>query len=68
MKVYILMFAEPYNDKEILGTFSTLDDAYEALCNSLGPSEKIEDMEKSGDQVNISTNYNVYWIYIQTVK
>ena len=34
MKVYILMFAEPYNDKEILGTFSTLDDAFEALCNS----------------------------------
>ena len=66
MKVYIVMCVILY-EKEILGVYSTLERAYQEVYAQFGPIEKIEDVEVSDDCIEIGTNTDGYWIYINTV-
>lgn len=66
MKVYTVMTYILY-EKEILGVYSTLERAYHEVYSSFGPYEKIEDEAVSDDCIEISTNTDAYWIYINTL-
>lgn len=66
MKVYIVMCVILY-EKEILGVYSTLERAYQEVYTQFGPIEKIEDEVISDDCIEIATNTDAYWIYINTV-
>jgi len=66
MKVYTVMLYI-LREKEILGVYSTLERAYQEVKACFGPIEKIEDEVVSDDCIEISTNTDAYWIYINTV-
>lgn len=64
MKVYTVIYQEYYQTKEVLGVYSTLARAYHEVQACFSPDEKIEDEEVTDDCITISTNVDVYWIYI----
>ena len=66
MEVYTVM-VNILREKEILGVYSTLERAYQEVKACFGPIEKIEDEVVSDDCIEISTNTDGYWIYINTV-
>ncbi len=66
MKVYTVMCVILY-EKEILGVYSTLKKAYHEVHACFGLHEKIEDEVVTDECIEISTNTDAYWIYINTV-
>lgn len=67
MKVYTVIYQEYYQTTEVLGVYSTLARAYHEVQACFGPDEKIKDEEVTDDCITVSTNVDVYWIYINTV-
>ena len=67
MKVYTVIYEEYLHVKEVLGVYSTLARAYREVQACFSPDEKIKDEVITDEWVEISTNTDVYWIYINTV-
>lgn len=67
MKVYTVLYEEDPHEPEVVGVYSTLARAYHEVQACFGPIEKIEDEVVTDELIEISTNTDVYWIYINIV-
>ena len=67
MKVYTVIYEEDSHELEVVGVYSTLERAYREVQACFSPYEKIEDEVVTDECIEISTNIDVYWIYINTV-
>lgn len=67
MKVYTVMYEEYLHEPVVMGVYSTLARAYHEVQACFDPMEKIKDEVVTDECIEISTNIDVYWIYINTV-
>lgn len=67
MEIYTVVYVNQYEHPDLLGTYTSIEQADRAIQRCLSPNELIESRKEYLDHIEIHTNYYLYFIYFSSI-